>query len=145
MTNTIISFLEYLFGFSPSQHFGLQWAVWVFVVLALAGALYIYFKAKKSANTLLRKILMEYPGKFITIAALLIINLLSRDYGIEVLSMRFITYLLLLWLVYAAYMVYRDLTVTYPNRLAQQKQKFISLEEKYKIHKNKSRKKSKKR
>ena len=88
---------------------------------------------------------MEYPGKLITISVLLLVNLLSRWSRVEVLSMRFITYLLVLWLLYAYYMLYRDLTVTYPRRLSQQKQKFISLEEKYRIRRNKTKKKTKQR
>ncbi len=140
MNNFIIGFLEYFFEFNPSKSFGLQWIVWTIIILAFLSAIFIYIKAKKGTTPVLRKILMEYPGKLITISILLILNILSRLNQIEVLSMRFITYLLLLWLVYSYYSLYRDLTVSYPRKLAQQKQKFVSLEEKYRIHKNKKRK-----
>ncbi len=145
MSNTIISILDYFFGFTPPQSFGLQWTVWALLIIAITTALVIYLKAKKSKDSLLRKTLLEYPGKFITISIFLALNLLSRLNRVEVISMRFITYLLLLWLLYSFYGLYRDLTFTYPRKLAQQKQKIISLEEKYKVHKNKPRKQSKKR
>jgi hypothetical protein len=140
MNNTIIGILGYFFEFSPSQNFGLQWIAWSFVCLALISAIIIYIKAKKSSTPLLRKILMEYPGKLVTISILLLLNILSRLNRIEVLSMRFVTYLLLIWLLYSYFSLYRDLTVTYPHKLQQQKQKFVSLEEKFRIHKNKSKK-----
>jgi hypothetical protein len=145
MSNTIVSMLEYFFGFSPPQTFVLQWTVWPVLILSLVAAVLIYLKAKKSRDALLRKTLMEYPGKFLTISALLAVNLLSRLNRVEVLSMRFITFLLVLWLIFSFYGLYRDLAVNYPRKISLQKQKIVSLEEKYKIHKNKPKKQSKRR
>jgi hypothetical protein len=114
------------------------------IVLSLLAAVVIYISARQGHDSIRRKLLMEYPGKFITIAILLLINLLSRLSRIEVLSMRFITYILLIWMVYSFYSIYRDLKVVYPQKISLQKSKVVKLEEKFKIHKNKGPKKTKK-
>lgn len=140
MINSILAFLDYFFNFSPDRAFPLQWTVWVLIALAVLTAIIVFYKTKTCKDTILRKILQEYPGKFVTIVILLGINLLSRAYRIEVLSMRVFTYVLVIWMLFSFYNLLHDIRVTYPNRKNKLTPKFQRLEEKYRIHKNKGKK-----
>lgn len=140
MINTVVSILDYFFNFSPDRLFPLQWIPWTLVSLTVLITIVVFYKVKICKDSILRKILGEYPGKFFTIVILLAINLLARTYRIEVLSMRIFTYVLIIWLLFSFYNLIHDLRVTYPNRKRQLTPKFQRLEEKYRIHKNKGRK-----
>lgn len=137
MINTIVSILDYFFNFAPDSTFPLQWIPWTLAALAVITAIIVFVKARTCKDSILRKILQEYPGKFLTIDFLLAINLLSRTYRVEVLSMRIFTYVLVAWVLFSFYTLIHDLRVTYPNRKHQVTPKFQRLEEKYHIHKNK--------
>jgi hypothetical protein len=145
MFNTALSITEYFFSFSPPPEFSLQWIPWVLCGIAVITAIISYIKIKTCKEKILRKILQEYPGKFVTISLLLGINILARLNRIDVVSMRIFTYILFIWLLFAFYRLYRDLRTTYPQRINQQSLRLQRLEKKYHIHKNKSNKKNKKR
>lgn len=140
MTKFIIDTLDYFFSFNPPSQFGLQWVVWIAIGLAVICAFILVFLVKTSKDNHLRKVIQEYPGKFLTLSFLLLINLFSRFNRIEVLSMRFITYILLLWIIYSFYSLYQNLTVTLPEKRQQQKPAVQNLEQKYHIHRNKKKK-----
>lgn len=145
MVNTVVSALDYLFNFSPDRYFPLQWIPWTLIGITLVLSVFLVYKIRTCKDSILRKILQEYPGKFITISVLLATNVLTRLYRIEVLSMRAFTFILIIWLLLALYGLYHDLRVTYPKRKNQVTPKFQRLEEKYRIHKNKGRKKIRRR
>lgn len=140
MTKFITDLLDYFFGFNPPIQFGLQWVVWILVALGIIGgvALIILMKVKRDAH--FKKTVQEFPSKLITISFLLLINLFSRFNRIEVLSMRFITYLLAAWLIFSFYQLSRALIVKLPAQKKVQEHAVESLERKYHIHKNKKRK-----
>lgn len=140
MLNTALSLGEYLFGFSPSSSFGLQWIPWTLCAIGIILAILTYIKSKTSNDKILRKILQEYPGKFLTITILLAVNILSRLNRIDVISMRIFTYVLCLWLVFAIYSLYKDMTRTLPERKARQSERIHRLEQKYRILRNKKKK-----
>lgn len=137
MINTVVPFLDYFFNFSPDRYFPLQWIVWSLIGLAILIAVFIFYKSKTCKDKILRKILQKYPGKFLTIASLLTINLLARIYRVEVFSMRILTYLLIIWLFFSLYKLIHDWLVAFPERKKQLTPKFQRLEEKYGIRKNK--------
>lgn len=115
MVNQIVSILDYFFGFSPSIEFPLQWVIWLMAGLSVLLAIVCLLRMKYAKDRLLNRHLKEYPSKLITISVLLIINLFSRLNRVEVLSMRFITYLLILWMLFSFYELYRDYFVYYPK------------------------------
>lgn len=143
MTKFIVDTLEYFFSFNPPVQFGLQWVVWLIIGISVLASFYLIFILKTSKDNLLKKIVQEYPGKFLTLSFLLLINLFSRFNRIEVLSMRFITYTLIIWLLYSFYSLYQNLTVVLPEKRQHQKPAIESLEQKYHIHRNKKPKKQK--
>lgn len=140
MTTYIINALDYLFGFNPPIIFGLQWVVWTFIGLGIALALYLIFVLRTSHDGHLKKLLQDYPSRLITIAFLLLINIFSRFNRIEVLSMRFITFLLIAWMAYCFYQIYHNLMVKLPEKHQQKTVAMENLQKKYHIHKNKGRK-----
>ena len=145
MTKLIIDTLNYFFNFNPPTTFGLQWVIWLAIGLALASSFYLIFLLKTSKDSLLKKFIAEYPAKFITLSFLLLLNIFSRFNRIEVLSMRFITYLLLAWLIFSFYSLYQNLLINLPEKRKNQKPAMESLQQKYKILRNKTPKKLKKR
>ena len=145
MTTLIINTLDYFFNFSPPTTFGLQWVIWLAIGLAFSCSFYLIFLLKTTKDSLLKKFILEYPAKFITLAFLLLLNLFSRFNRIEVLSMRFITYLLLAWLIFSFYSLYQNLLINLPEKRKNQKPAIESLQQKYKILRNKGPKKLKKK
>lgn len=145
MLNTALSIGEYLFGFSPSPTFGLQWIPWTLGAIGIVLAILTYIKSKTSNDKILRKLLQEYPGKFLTITILLAVNILSRLNRIDVISMRIFTYILCLWLIFAIYNLYKDITKTLPERKTRQSERIRRLEKQYRILKNKKKKSLKKK
>jgi hypothetical protein len=145
MTKLIIDTLNYFFDFTPPTTFGLQWVIWLAIGLAFSSSFYLIFLLKTSKDSLLKKFILEYPAKFITLAFLLLLNLFSRFNRIEVLSMRFITYLLLAWLIFSFYSLYQNLLINLPEKRKNQKPVIESLQQKYRILRNKKPKKLKKR
>ena len=145
MTNLIIDTLNYFFNFNPPTSFGLQWIIWLATGLAFCSSFCLIFILKTTKDNLLKKFIQEYPVKFITLAFLLLLNIFSRLNRIEVLSMRFISYLLLIWLVFSFYSLYQNLLINLPEKRKNQKPAMESLQQKYKIHRNKKPKRLKKK
>lgn len=119
MVNQIVGILDYFFGFSPSIEFPLQWVIWLTAGISVLLAIICIIRMKTAKDRLLNRHLKEYPSKLITISVLLVINLFSRLNRVEVLSMRFITYLLILWMLFSFYELYRDYFVFYPKDKAE--------------------------
>lgn len=140
MVNTLVAALDYLFTFSPDRLFPLQWIPWTLIGISLLLSGFLFYRSRTCKDAVLRKLIQEYPGKFVTISILLAINVLTRLYRIEVLSMRVFTFILIAWMLFAFYGLYHDWRVTYPQRKALLTPKFQRLEEKYHIHRNKGRK-----
>lgn len=138
MIQAVSVFLEYLFDFTPPTAFGLQAVIWALLAINLVLAIAIAIWLQVSGSKLLRKLFGGFTARFLVIEAFMAINLFSRLNRVDVISMRFITYLLLIWLAVS----YVDLLVTvfkkWPaqKQLAQQKE---PAKHKYHIHKNKKR------
>lgn len=140
MTKYITDFLDYFFGFNPPTNFNLQWILWILIALGLLTGFSLIFVVKTSHDSHLKKSVQQLPGKFITISFLLLLNLFSRFNRIEVLSMRFITYILVAWLLFSFYQLINQLLIKLPALRAHQEAAVEHLERKYHIHKNKKRK-----
>lgn len=123
MVNQIVGILDYFFSLSPSTEFPLQWIFWLMAGLSVSVAVFCMIKMKCAKDRLLNRHLKEYPSKLITISVLLAINLFSRLNRVEVLSMRFLTYVLVLWLLFSFYELYRDYFVFYPKDRAEHPKK----------------------
>jgi hypothetical protein len=140
MINSILSFLEYLFSFSPTREFNLQWVIWALIIVTAITAIGIFLVNKKSSDKIFHKLFKEYPGKLLTLDFLLLINLLSRINRVELLSMRFLTYTLSAWILFSFYEMYFDWSKKLPSLKSSAHQKQISQVKKYHIHHNKKRK-----
>ncbi len=139
MTTFIINTLDYFFGFNPPVKFSLQWIVWAFIIAGFLFSFVLIFLVKTSHNSHLRKIIQDFPGKLISISFLLLINLFSRFNRIEVLSMRFITFVLIAGMIIYFYQIYHGLMVKLPQQNKQNASAIASKKKKYHIHKNKKR------
>ena len=140
MTKFITDLLQYFFGFNPPIQFNLQWTIWTLIALGLLTGFGLIILSKTSHDSQLRKTVQEFPSRFITISFLLLINLYSRFNRIEVLSMRFITYILAAWLIFSFYQLSQKLLVKLPQLRAHNETTVDTLQKKYHIHKNKKRK-----
>lgn len=140
MTNFIVDILQYFFGFNPPIQFGLQWIAWVFAAAGVLAAIYLIFVQKTLHNPVLRKSTQAFPGILITISVLLSLNIFSRLYRVQVLSMRIITYLLIAWMIFNFYQLYRALTTKVVKEKEKKEHSLEHLEKKYHIHRNKKRK-----
>jgi len=140
MTTFIVTALDYMFGFNPPIRFGLQWVVWALVAIGLLVSFYLIFVLKTSHDGALKKSIQDFPGRLITITFLLLINVFSRFNRIEVLSMRFITYGLIVWMIFIFWQIYQAMFVKLPAKRQEKASAVEHLERKYHIHKNKGRK-----
>ena len=140
MLQAIINLLDYIFNFSPTREFPLQYVFWILIVLSIGVAVSIFIKPRHSEEKFLIKALKEYPTKLITLSVLLAINLFSRLNRIDVLSMRLITFVLGLWILFTFYEIYNDFFVKYPELKAKQAHQPEKNRQKYHIVKNKKKK-----
>ncbi len=132
--------LNYFFNFTPPITFKLQWIIWGIIILIFILSVFLIIYSKSSKNKPLRQVLQNYPGKFLTLNFLLLINLFSRLNNIAVLSMRLITYLIIFGLIWYLYQLFVTLFIKknhiQDNNISHHTKQTI----KYHIHKNKKKK-----
>lgn len=138
MIQTIVNFLNYFFDFNPPTRFPLQNIVWGILALNLLIAIVIYIRIRTTKDKYLSNILKPSPIQLITIEALLALNLFSRLNRVEVLSMRLLTYLLIIWMIYSYIQIGLAIFKKYPEKLEQQHKKTPGLK-RFHLHHNKKR------
>jgi hypothetical protein len=138
MIQTTLDFLGYFFDFTPPTRFPLQNIVWAILALNLLIAIVLFIRIRTSKDKQLIKLLQPSPKRLITIEVLLAVNLLSRLYRVEVLSMRLFTYLLIIWMVYSYVQITLAVFKKYPESLKQSEQKDPG-QGRFHLHRNKKR------
>lgn len=107
--NTIVEFLNYFFSFNPGPAFANQWIYWLLIGISTLLAFYLVYllRTNKSDKTLKRSI-KKYPSRLLLINILIMLYIFLRTSNVQVFSMRIIVYLLIAWLLWTIYQVYRN-------------------------------------
>lgn len=106
--NTIVDFLNYFFSFNPDATFSNQWIYWLLISISTLLAFYlVYLRKQNKTSKELKKVLKKYPSRLLLINILIMLYIFLRTSNVQLFSMRILLYLLITWLLWTIYQIYK--------------------------------------
>ncbi|MBN2096766.1 hypothetical protein JW752_05255 [Candidatus Peregrinibacteria bacterium] len=112
--------LQYYFTPRPDPDFRFTKITLALIVLFFVAAVGVrYYRKKVAKDPIIKKMIKRYPGKLMTFGTLLLFLLLVREAGIPFVSMRFLWFALLLYVVCWAAKILLNFKKDYRRRIRQ--------------------------
>jgi hypothetical protein len=112
----INDFVAYVFTPFPGKNFSYYTAVIVLIIILIGGSVLIRLYGRKNKDDkAFKKVVRPYKSKLDLLSAFLIIYLLCRYFGIPLLSMRFLLYILLAVTVITICLLIKKYIKDYPK------------------------------